>query len=248
MEKELLKKLRKISSDIYRAENRSALFEAVGNGCALLGFDHFILSRHAPTTRDFVIHATLTSFTQDNRPEDDRPNGEGDDIRADQAPLGSRAFFWDGGDGNDAEPYQQSYIAFFKAHHMKMGGVALLGRELNEPNWFGMASSTGISVLRVAAQAAAVLGEFAKAKADMLGLNSAIPMDAAIALHALKPLQRDILNWIAEGKSNLDIATILHLSERSIRYHVSEILRKLCVASRSQAASIALAGKGLSSG
>ena len=47
--------------------------------------------------------------------------------------------------------------------------------------------------------------------------------------------QLEILNWAAAGKSNGDIATILSQSRRAIDYHMSEILRKLRVTSRTQA-------------
>jgi DNA-binding CsgD family transcriptional regulator len=53
---------------------------------------------------------------------------------------------------------------------------------------------------------------------------------------ALTDKQIEIVKWIREGKSNNDIATILSLPVRTIRYHVSEIIRKLGVATRAQAA------------
>lgn len=62
------------------------------------------------------------------------------------------------------------------------------------------------------------------------------PADAAI--RQLSASQSAILDWIAEGKSNLDIGAIMGMTERTVRYHVSEILRKLDVASRTQAARV----------
>jgi LuxR family transcriptional regulator len=55
---------------------------------------------------------------------------------------------------------------------------------------------------------------------------------------ALTDKQIEIVKWIREGKSNTDIATIMNLPVRTIRYHVSEIIRKLGVATRAQAACI----------
>lgn len=51
----------------------------------------------------------------------------------------------------------------------------------------------------------------------------------------LSARQLEILNWAAQGKSNGDIAVILGQSKRAVDYHMSEILRKLKVSSRSQA-------------
>jgi LuxR family transcriptional regulator len=92
--------------------------------------------------------------------------------------------------------------------------------------------------VRGTAEAANVIGNAALAKAEMLGLCDAISADEAAAARSLSQAQSEILNWIAEGKSNTDIGTIMDMSERTVRYHVSVILQKLGVASRAQAAAI----------
>ena len=53
----------------------------------------------------------------------------------------------------------------------------------------------------------------------------------------LRDLQ--VLTWMRAGKSNGDIATILGVGERGVRFHVEQILTKLDVASRTQAVAIA---------
>ena len=50
----------------------------------------------------------------------------------------------------------------------------------------------------------------------------------------------DVLRLIAKGFNNSDIATQLHLSEGTVRNHVSAILEKLGVSDRTQAAVIAI--------
>lgn len=52
----------------------------------------------------------------------------------------------------------------------------------------------------------------------------------------LTPREREVLALIADGRSNQQIATALVVSERTARTHVSNILAKLGVASRTQAA------------
>jgi DNA-binding NarL/FixJ family response regulator len=49
---------------------------------------------------------------------------------------------------------------------------------------------------------------------------------------ALSPRERDVAGLIAEGLSNRDIGTRLHMSERTVENHVSRILRKLQLSSR----------------
>jgi DNA-binding NarL/FixJ family response regulator len=59
-------------------------------------------------------------------------------------------------------------------------------------------------------------------------------------LAALTPRERDILALVATGCSNKEIANELTLSERTVRTHVSNILAKLRLSSRTQAALTAI--------
>jgi transcriptional regulator EpsA len=53
--------------------------------------------------------------------------------------------------------------------------------------------------------------------------------------------EREILNWLGQGKTNPEIAQILDRSEFTVKNQVSAILQKLGVNSRGQAMSVALA-------
>jgi NarL family two-component system response regulator LiaR len=68
-----------------------------------------------------------------------------------------------------------------------------------------------------------------------LTLNDNVPGD--------KPLterEKEILRWVAQGLSNKAIAQTLDLSEGTVKVHVSNILRKLNVSSRTEASVRAL--------
>ncbi|MCC6141566.1 MAG: helix-turn-helix transcriptional regulator [Nitrospira sp.] len=60
----------------------------------------------------------------------------------------------------------------------------------------------------------------------------------------LSPRELTVLLWMKEGKTNWEIAQILELSERTVRFHVGGIFEKLDVTSRTQAVARAL-GAGL---
>ncbi|WP_433573442.1 response regulator [Streptomyces sp. CA-251247] len=62
---------------------------------------------------------------------------------------------------------------------------------------------------------------------------------AARSVARLTDRERDVLVLVAEGLSNTDIATRVHLSTGTVKDHVSAILTKLEVASRVQAALLA---------
>src|SRR4029077_4041147 len=58
--------------------------------------------------------------------------------------------------------------------------------------------------------------------------------------------QRDVLGLISQGKSNKLIADALVMSESTVKAHVKQIIKRLRVASRTQAALVAT-GAGLQS-
>jgi LuxR family transcriptional regulator/LuxR family quorum-sensing system transcriptional regulator CciR len=63
------------------------------------------------------------------------------------------------------------------------------------------------------------------------------------ARYALSPREREVLHWIARGKSNAAISTIMDISPHTVDTHVRRIFDKLGVADRTTAAI-----KGLGSG
>ncbi|WHT16136.1 response regulator transcription factor [Crossiella sp. CA-258035] len=63
--------------------------------------------------------------------------------------------------------------------------------------------------------------------------------NAARQLQVLTNKEREVLVAIARGMANTDIATHLHLSEATVKTHVSRILSKLTLTNRVQAAILA---------
>jgi DNA-binding NarL/FixJ family response regulator len=57
---------------------------------------------------------------------------------------------------------------------------------------------------------------------------------------AISDREAQVLNWIAQGKSNRDIADILDISPRTINKHLERIFRKIGVENRTSAAVLAL--------
>ena len=51
--------------------------------------------------------------------------------------------------------------------------------------------------------------------------------------------EQECLMWMAKGRNNNDIATILELSERTIKFHVKNIMQKFNASNRTEAVAIA---------
>ena len=122
--------------------------------------------------------------------------------------------------------------------------LALLHREGHDPATaetraalgdaaFGAAWAAGaaLPVEDAVAEALAAIGE-----PDSPAQNE--PDDAADAIR-LTPRERDVLRLLAEGRSDREIATALSLSTRTVGWHVSHLLAKLGVESRTAAAAYA---------
>jgi DNA-binding NarL/FixJ family response regulator len=61
------------------------------------------------------------------------------------------------------------------------------------------------------------------------------PRSAPVSF-ALTEREVEALTWVAQGKSSADIAVLLHVSERTVNFHINNVMRKVGVATRIQAA------------
>lgn len=57
---------------------------------------------------------------------------------------------------------------------------------------------------------------------------------------ALSRREKEVLQWMSEGKCTWDISRILRITERTVHYHSQNIMHKLQATSRSHAVSIGL--------
>jgi DNA-binding NarL/FixJ family response regulator len=64
--------------------------------------------------------------------------------------------------------------------------------------------------------------------------------ESLASLSALTGREREVLQQVARGSSNKQIAIALSISERTVKFHVSAILRKLNAANRAEAVQKAL--------
>jgi DNA-binding CsgD family transcriptional regulator len=77
------------------------------------------------------------------------------------------------------------------------------------------------------------------AKPDLARLDASSRREPPLRSHGLTPREREVLRWVATGKSNKDISSLLFLSEKTIERHISNIFAKLGVESRAAATAYA---------
>ena len=64
--------------------------------------------------------------------------------------------------------------------------------------------------------------------------------DAPNRLHSLSPREREVLQWVSQGKSSREISALLGISSRTVNEHVTSAVRKLRANNRTHAVAIAL--------
>jgi DNA-binding NarL/FixJ family response regulator len=65
--------------------------------------------------------------------------------------------------------------------------------------------------------------------------SSAVATDADPAVAMLTKREREILQLVADGHSNSQLARMLWVTEQTVKFHLSNIYRKLDVANRTEA-------------
>lgn len=71
-------------------------------------------------------------------------------------------------------------------------------------------------------------------------LEVSAPEQSAGSGSRLTPREREVLAWVADGKTNPEIALILAASRRTVEKHMERILAKLALENRAQAVRVAL--------
>jgi DNA-binding NarL/FixJ family response regulator len=71
--------------------------------------------------------------------------------------------------------------------------------------------------------------------ADVAASNGGVSLGAQEAVAALTKRELEILKLVAEGHSNSQLARILWVTEQTVKFHLSNIYRKLGVANRTEA-------------
>lgn len=222
--------------------SRNELKSVLSSGFAALGFSSFNLGCHKANKYELALDPTVVTWPSDFVREYERRNWGDNDPNLALAATTDRPFRWSIRD-RYPDSMKQSYIDYLVSTPLT-GGIAVpLPRRPGTLSSVSVESHGSLEFCDATVHAVTLIAHTALAKAETLGLCDNISADEASAQLALTDKQIEILKWAAAGKSNLDIATIMNLSRRTIEYHMAEIFKKLGVATRSQAVAILAARK-----
>jgi DNA-binding NarL/FixJ family response regulator len=100
-----------------------------------------------------------------------------------------------------------------------------------------------LSAVQLAAALNAVSQGFAllhPVELQLQGTGGAALSETADLIEALTAREREVLQMLAQGRGNKDIASRLKISEHTVKFHVASILGKLGASTRTEAVSVAL--------
>lgn len=228
--------LAKSVTAICMAETTLELHKGLQQGIEGLGFQSYNLSFRKKDRQEFMSAPTLTSWSSQDlaRYSDDGWVEKDPLLEMASQPMAPLAWIpaqWAGTSEHGA------YGEFIASTGITSGATAALDHRVGSLSAITALSFSAAPRRTDDAYALLILGQISVTRAAVLGIPEA---DIANFSHLsrLSSRQMEILQWAAQGKSNSDISIIVGLSKRTVDYHISEILKKLEVATKAQAAAI----------
>lgn len=232
------------TSDICGSRDSKGLVMALEKSLKSLGFASFNLGCHKKSKYELALDPTITNWPKDFMGEYEGRNWAEHDPTLARAASADRPFGWTVRQVY-ADRKQQDYMEFLVTTPLRGGFSIPLPRRAGTISSISVECHSETQFDGWVPYAIGILANSAMVKAEALGLCDRISVDEAMKARKLSASQTEILKWVSDGKSNADIATILGLSERVVKYHMTEILRKLGVATRAQAVTALARDRGI---
>lgn len=217
---------------IGRADTVAALARAVRAFAKPLGYDRYVLYSSMPSRRELiaVLYWVEGDWFDSGQPVDARTY-----LRA--CPVNhhiletDRPFFWTKRGGPGAETYRVVssprglgvhgfQVPVFGPHGL-LGAMSLGGMAIDD------ALSTQLSLTLIGQAALRRVMSFARA-------------DAAAAPAQLTARERTVMRWMAAGKRQAEVASLLGLSERTVENHLRRVRLRLGASTTAEAVRIAI--------
>ena len=232
----MLSKLSQFVENLSTAETMQQLRENVDSAVQWLGFASFNISLDKRTVIEFIESPTLTTWADSDLEQYLRDSWADRDPLLSQIDRKDSAFLWHVEDWRDHQDYYD-YISSFGL----CGGMSIpLHRAPERRGAMILMSKCEKPLTLETLMSAKILAHMAMARATSLSEKAGGSEDQRQRLGLLSQRQREILRWVAQGKTNREIAMIVGSTRRTVDYHMQEILAKLEVPSRTLAAAALL--------
>ncbi|MEL5878822.1 LuxR family transcriptional regulator [Cereibacter sphaeroides] len=221
---------------ISRAESRNELSQALKDAVVGLGFQTYSLAYQRPHALEAVAAPHLTTWPCEQDGASDQASARIRDPLLDYAVTGVKPLIWRSGSWKSLN--RKVRFPCLRGSEARAGLIVPLPDQRGRIGAITMLSAQREDYPEEIAEAGRIVALAVLVRAGSLAPAVGAVSPALASLAQLSPRQIEILDWIAHGKSNSEIALILGLSRRNVTYHVSEILKKLDVTSRTQAVGI----------
>lgn len=232
----MLRMLASLIGPICVAQDREGIRRGLIAATAALGFDNFNLSFEKREPEEFMSDPDFTTWPTEEMAHYLAAGWARRDPMLEYAASAGPPLLWRTADWR-SERFPD-YHSYLRSVGVRAGVTAPIAGRPGTYSALTALSYEPRDHRPDTAEAASILGMVTIARASALGITNALHDHSARALALLSDKQREILRWVAAGKSNSEIAVIMGQTRRAIDYHLAEILRKLGVTSRVRAAAI----------
>jgi LuxR family transcriptional regulator, quorum-sensing system regulator CviR len=146
-------------------------------------------------------------------------------------PMGKDPIFWRETFSVAKSPLAKRFIA--EAASFGLGNGVSFSAASSRQNMASLISFTGEEVTRDTQLVEMLNCLVPHLYHAMMRVTNLAPMSPSAML--LSNREYDIFHWMSRGKTNWEIATILEISERTVKFHVANIIRKLNANNRTHA-------------
>lgn len=232
----MLTKVTLSARELGAAEDMRELRSSLVTVTERLGLVSFNISLNARRAADFMDTPTLTTWSDSELSDYANDRWSPRDPLLHRAAKESSSFLWHQRDWMDTE--HQDYAEYLRASGLKGGITVPLSQKPGQLGAMTLLSVTDEPLTHETLLGAETIAQLAMARAAALSYD--IPRDGLDPrrLNSLSGRQIEILHWVAQGKTNREIAIIMGGTRRTIDYHLQEILSKLDVSSRTQAVTL----------
>ncbi|WP_306154626.1 LuxR family transcriptional regulator [Roseovarius sp. MMSF_3281] len=232
----MLQTLSKSITGLSAAESLSDLNAAIASAACDAGFISFNITVNKRYAAEFMEDPLLTNWSRDDLIAYTRDGwAEGDPLLR-RAVEAESPFLWSADEWR--EKGYSDYFEYLRLNGIRGGATIPLGNKPGQLGAMTLLSASANPLTANTLHAVNVLARFSLARVQVLSEGTDLRNRDPDPLHALSTRQVEILHWVAEGKTNREIAVIMESTLSTINYHLEQIRHKLGVPNRTSAAAL----------